>query len=308
MMQCARLSLPPTAAPTRPRTGALLVLGGAVLWGTTGTAQALGPEASTPLVIGALRLLVGGAGLVALAAVRDALRPLRHAAVLPLLVGTAAVAAYQVTFFAGVDAAGVALGTVVGIGSAPVWTGLLDWATSRIRPTGRWAAATALAVAGVVLLLGAGRADGGEADPRGILLALGAGLSYAVYTVAAKRALDAGGTSDGVMAAIFGGGAVLLAPLLATAELGWVASGAGIATVLWLGLGATTLAYVLFGRGLARVPAPTAATLTLAEPLTAAVLGVALLAERPAPVGWAGAGLVLAGLAVLTVRPPSRPR
>jgi DME family drug/metabolite transporter len=37
-------------------------------------------------------------------------------------------------------------------------------------------------------------------------------------------------------------------------------------------------------------------TLTLAEPLTAAVLGVALLDERIGALGWIGAAAVAAGL------------
>ncbi len=44
----------------------LLVLGAAVLFGTTGTAQALGPDAS-PLAVGSARIAVGAA-LLALAA------------------------------------------------------------------------------------------------------------------------------------------------------------------------------------------------------------------------------------------------
>jgi len=36
------------------------VLAAAVLFGTTGTAQALGPAGTTPVAVGAVRLLVGG--------------------------------------------------------------------------------------------------------------------------------------------------------------------------------------------------------------------------------------------------------
>jgi hypothetical protein len=60
-------------------------------------------------------------------------------------------------------------------------------------------------------------------------------------------------------------------------------------------------AYVLFSRGLALVPTSTAVTLSLAEPLTAAALGIVVLGERPSATGLLGAGLVLSGLAVLAV-------
>ena len=59
---------------------------------------------------------------------------------------------------------------------------------------------------------------------------------------------------------------------------------------------ATGLPYVLFGRGLAVLPAGPVTTLVLAEPVGAALLGVTLLGERLTLTGVAGAGLVLAGL------------
>jgi DME family drug/metabolite transporter len=71
--------------------------------------------------------------------------------------------------------------------------------------------------------------------------------------------------------------------------------------VAYLALVPTVLAYRLFAAGLAGVPAATASTLALAEPVVATVLGVALLGERLGRLGWAGAALVLAGL-VLAAR------
>ena len=76
---------------------------------------------------------------------------------------------------------------------------------------------------------------------------------------------------------------------------------------LYLGLVPTALAYVLFARGLQKLPAASVATLTLAEPLTAATLGVAVLGERPGPVAGLGALLVLSGLLVLSAQPRRRP-
>jgi DME family drug/metabolite transporter len=48
-------------------------------------------------------------------------------------------------------------------------------------------------------------------------------------------------------------------------------------------------------------------TLTLAEPLTAALLALVVLGERPAPVAWVGAALIAAGLAVAALVAPPRP-
>lgn len=275
------------------------VLAAAVLFGTTGTAQALGPDGTTPLAVGAARLLVGGLALLA---------------VLPLLghrlgeatalwrtpVGVAAgvcTAAYQVAFFAGVQRAGVALGTLITIGSGPVLAGLLARVLLGERPGRAWLAATALCVAGLALLTLDGGGSG-DVDPVGVGLALLSGLAYAAYTVLAKQLMVAGAPSAPVMAGAFGLGGLLLAPLLLVAPVAWLASPGGLGLALYLGLVTTTLAYVLFGRGLAVLPAAPVTTLVLAEPLVATTLGVGVLGERLGAAGAAGAGLVLAGLAV----------
>jgi DME family drug/metabolite transporter len=267
----------------------LLILLSALCFGTTGTAQALGPEGTDPVVVGAARVAVGGALLAALAWRGGGAWPR-----VPVLLGALGVAGYQLTFFAAVDATGVAVGTVVALGSGPVFAGLL----ARDRLTARWAAATALAVAGVALLVAAGTAA--EIDAGGIALALGAGLSYATYTVAAKRLLDHR-SPEAVMARLFGLGAILLAPVLAIEGLGEVGTPGGLALAVYLGVVPTALAYVLFARGLRHLPAGEVATLTLAEPLTATALGVVVLAERPGAVAVLGVALVLAGLAALAV-------
>ncbi|MEW5987348.1 MAG: EamA family transporter, partial [Chloroflexota bacterium] len=132
----------------------------------------------------------------------------------------------------------------------------------------------------------------------GVLLALGAGASYAVYTVASKELLD-GRSPEAVVAVVFGLGALLLSPVLFMADLDWLVSGRGLAVALHLGILTVAVAYLLFARGLAQVRVATATTLTLAEPLTAATLGVVVLGERLGAAGWLGAGLLLGGLCVL---------
>jgi DME family drug/metabolite transporter len=101
------------------------------------------------------------------------------------------------------------------------------------------------------------------------------------------------------MAIAFGGGALLLVPVLVLADMDWLTSAGGVALAGWLGVVPTALAYLLFARGLRRLPASEVATLTLAEPVTAALLGAIVLGERPGAVAAAGMLVVLAGLAVL---------
>jgi DME family drug/metabolite transporter len=283
------------------------VLLAAVLFGTTGTAQALGPDGTSPLTVGAARIAVGAAALVAIALATGALRDGRRWAPIPALAAAAGVAAYQVCFFAAVDSTGVALGTVVALGSGPAFAGLFGLLLRGDRPSRRWAAATTLAVGGAALLVLAGGAAA-EVDAAGVALALGAGASYGMYTVTSKALLEAGHAPTAVMAVEFAGGALLLAPVLVLGDTAWLAEPGGVGLALYLGVVPTAIAYVLFARGLERLPAASVATLTLAEPLTAATLGVVVLGERPGAVAALGALLVLSGLLVLAERPGARRR
>jgi drug/metabolite transporter, DME family len=280
------------------------ILLAAVLFGTTGTAQALGPGVESPLAVGAARIAAGGALLALVAVVAAAAGRLRlrtGAGPRAVLFAGACVAVYQATFFAAVADTGVAVGTVVAIGSGPAFAGLFARRFAGERLERRWAAATALACAGVALLVLGG--SGGSVSPAGVGLALIAGAGYAGYAVASKRMLDAGGAPEAVMGAVFGAGALLMLPLLAIVPAGGLATPGGLALVLYLGAVPTALAYVLFARGLERTGASETATLTLAEPLTAAALGVIALGERPGLAACAGALLVMGALAVLALRP-----
>lgn len=273
---------------------ALLVVIAAVLWGTTGTAQALGPDDIDPLLVGWIRLTIGGLGLAAVATVRRAPR----VSIAPGwgAVAVLSVAAYQLTFFGGVRLAGVALGTAVGIGSAPLWGGLVDWRLAGWRPGPRWFAASSVAIAGVVLV--AGEPGDAERPALGLTLAVGAGASYAVYAFALQQ-LARRGDADRVTATVFGRAAILLSPvLLVTDSAGDLFTGRGVVMALHLGLVATTLSYVCFTRGVRDTPVATATLLSLAEPMTAVVLGVMVVGEDLTVRAMAGVALLLVGVTV----------
>jgi drug/metabolite transporter, DME family len=287
---------PPTGTAAR---SALLVVAAAVLWGTSGTAQELGPEGISPPAVATLRSLLGGSLLVAVVLLgrdgRGLVRVVRDAPG-AALAAAVAMASFQLGYFGGIRFAGVAVGTLVAIGSAPVTAGLLDLLRGR-RPTRRWAIATVVTVVGTGLLMLPG-GSGVTVRPAGIALALLAGVSYASYAVASKHLLDAGVASSTAMAAAFIGASILLLPSLLLVEVSWVASPRGAAVLLWLAVMTIALGYVLFARGLVGLSAATATTLTLAEPLTAMLLGVLLLSERLSAVAWSGAALVAVGLAL----------
>ncbi len=280
----------------------ILIILGAMLWGTTGTAQAFAPPNADPRSVGAVRLAIGGLALLAITLARGfSLREVKWP-LLPTLIAGISMAAYNLFFFAGVAKAGVAIGTIVTIGSSPILAGLLGWILRKERPERRWYPATILAISGGILLILPGKTF--NVDSLGIILALLSGLSYAVFSIASKSLLE-NTPPITAMAIVFLLGAIFLSPLLFSADLRWLAELRGWMAALHLGLFATALAYILFARGLVSVPVAKAVTLTLAEPLTAGMLGILLLGERLTGTATLGLLLIAAGLVVLTSRKTS---
>ncbi|MDD2898768.1 MAG: DMT family transporter [Desulfuromonadaceae bacterium] len=283
---------------TRIPHGVLLILLAAILWGTTGTSQALAPSGAHPLTIGALRLAVGGGCLLLLALLRGQITRdcFKHPGI--TLLAAFLVAVYQLSFFKAVAVTGVAIGTMVAIGSGPLFAGLLARLFHAERPDRRWLVATTVAVAGLLVLFVPAPGSRVQVKTAGVLLAVTAGASYAGYTLAIKRLLP-GNSSDAVIAVVFTLGGILLSPFLFHSDLSWSVTPGGLVVILHLGLVATALSYLLYARGLRSVPSVHAVTLSLAEPLTAATLGIIVLREKLTITASIGIGLVLAGLVVL---------
>lgn len=313
------LQQPPRQARAHSRavSGALLVLAASVLWGTTGTAATFAPDAG-PLAIGAVAMGVGG-----LLQALTALRPMGRARLQLqgqwklVLLGAMAVAVYPLAFYSSMHLAGVAVGTVVSIGSAPLASALIERALDRHRLSVRWGGAALLGLSGTALLCFAAAQSGGHSaagagDPggggtlAGIGLGLAAGLTYALYSWAAHRIIGGGVPARAAMGAMFGAGGLLLMPVLLATGAPLLASWSNAAVGAYMALVPMFAGYVLFGLGLARVRSSTATTLSLAEPVVAAVLAVLVVGERLPLQGWGGILLVIASLAVLTI--PGRRR
>lgn len=294
-----------------PGGGVAAVLAAAVLWGTTGTAAEFAPDVG-PLAIGAAALGIGGMlqALIALGPLRRERTALRARPRL-LLLGAAGVVVYPLAFYSAMHLAGVAVGTVVSLGAAPIASGLLERIVQGRRLSGPWLVSTALGIAGAAVLCLAMLDDApGELLPTaaGVGLGLVAGAAYALYSWVAHRLMADGIGRAAVMGAVFGlGGAGLLPALLVTgAPL--LASAQSFAVGAYMALVPMFLGYLLFGVGLTRITASSATTLTLVEPAVAALLAVMVVGERLPVLGWIGLAGVGASLVLLALAPATRPR
>ena len=121
------------------------VLIAAILWGATGTAATYAPGLS-PLAVGAVAMGIGGllqALIAATTIIRQRRLIARHWPF--LLTGALAVAVYPLAFYTSMRYAGVTVGTVISIGSAPLLSALIETRLDGLRLTKQWAIGALLA-------------------------------------------------------------------------------------------------------------------------------------------------------------------
>jgi probable blue pigment (indigoidine) exporter len=259
-----------------------------VIWGTTYlvTTQSLPP--GSPMLTATIRALPAGLALVAITRRLPSGAWWWRAAVLGTLnIGVffalLFIAAYRLP--GGVAAVLGAVGPLLTIGLSAV---LL-----RARPAARAVAAGMAGVLGVGLVVL--RPDTGY-DPIGIAAGLLGAVSMVFGTVLTKR----WGRPDGVGALAFTGwqltaGGLLLAPAaLLVGGLPAQLTMTNIAGYGYLSIVGTALAYWLWFRGVAALPASSVAFLGLLSPVTAAALGWAVLAQALTPIQLLG-GLIALG-------------
>ena len=293
--------------------GIVAVFIAAVLWGTTGTAATFAPQVSA-VAIGAVAMGVGGLlqALLAAGQIHQNVARLRVQWKY-LVMGAIAVAIYPLVFYASMRLAGVTIGTVVSIGSAPLLSALIEYYLDGLRLTRRWMLGAALGLAGVMLLSladGSGHLGTGS-NPHvlpGVLLGLVAGLTYALYSWTARRLMQHNIAPRAAMGATFGLGGIILIPVLLATGAPLLASWGNASVGLYMALVPMFLGYLCYGHGLARIPASTATTITLSEPVVAACLAVVVVGEQLPATGWLGIALILTCLVCISLPVKAIPR
>ena len=278
--------------------GPLLVILGSLCFSTTGTAQALAPDGATPLVIGAIRLWVGGLAMIAWCLLARQIPSVKGWPAGRTILSALGILVYQLTFFMAVWRTGVAVGTVVAIGTTPIAGGILGVIFLKEKPAKIWYPATLVAIAGLCFL---SLTDNIKADPVGLLLALTAGFSYGIYSVFSKSLVKDRNPGQ-VMTVLFIIGAVLITPVFFIYPTAWIASGAGVMVSLHLGIVTTALAYTLYLGGLKLTPVSAGVTLSLFEPFAAACWGIFLLHEPVSAQHVLGIILLFSSTVLLAVK------
>lgn len=293
-------------------TGIFAVIFASIIWGTTGTAATFAPEVS-PLGIASVAIGIGGL-LQALLALTD-IRKHKQALIASrklLLFGALNVAIYPLAFYSSMKLAGVAIGTVISIGVAPIAAALIERIVEKKSISPKWMLSIVIGLLGVLLLATAkskGNVTGQSAWEHilGVVLGVVSAVTYTLYAWVAHKIIHRGVPSRAVMGSMFGIGASLLIPVLFLTGAPLLNSATNISVGLYMAIIPMFLGYILFGIGLSSIPVSLATTITLLEPVVAAILAVTIVGEQLSAVGWIGIAMISICLLIATLGKSTTP-
>jgi probable blue pigment (indigoidine) exporter len=264
-----------------------------ITWGMTYVTVTEMLPAGRPLLVAATRVLPAGLVLLLVGSRSSSWFPRRNEW---LRIGTLAVFNFALFFPLLVVAVyRLAGGVAAAVGGLqPLLVALMTWAISGRRPAAR------NVVVGCVAAIGVGMVvirPGAAFDSVGVIAAIGANVSFSIGVVLTKHFPP---TSNRI--ASTGWQLVLSAAVLAPVALvneGAVPplTGRNLIGFAYLSIVGTALAFVLWFRGVRRLPTAAPPLLGLAAPITGATLGWIVLDQSLSPVQLAGFALTIAAIA-----------
>ncbi|WP_078323530.1 EamA family transporter [Mycobacteroides salmoniphilum] len=290
------------------RAGVILALASAATFGFSGPfAKSLMAAGWSLTAVVTARLATGAAVMVVAACIAAPgwfSEARRHAKVV-VLYGIIPVAGAQFCYFGAVRHMSVGVAMLLEFLS-PILVIAWIWLSTRQRPHARVLAGAALALVGMLLVLNI--FSGSRVEPVGVLWGLGAAICAAYYFISSHRA---GGKAEGLQPitlttsgllvgtiAVGGFGLTGIMPMTFSTQAvqvaGWHAP--VYVPILILGVVTTAIAYLTGIAAIARLKPSYASLIALTEVLCAVIAGWVLLGETIAPIQYAGAAVILAGL------------
>jgi drug/metabolite transporter (DMT)-like permease len=310
----AATQLDQTSSVDHFRLGLLLAIGSALAFGVSGPLGKSLMEAGWTPTAAVTARLAGGA--VAMAVFATVMRPgwvreaLRHSKTV-VAYGIIPIAGAQLCYYNAVSHLSVGVALLLEY-TAPLLVVGWVWTTTRRRPSNLVLGGVALAIVGIMLVLGVLQTGGFAAahiNVIGVVWGLTAAICAACYFLMSDKVADGSGLHPITLAAAgLVVGAVTVALLGATGVMpmtftandaviaGWTTS--WLVPAILLALIPTAIAYTLGIMGIARLRPRFASLVGLAEVLFAVIAAWALLGEAISLTQAVGGAVVLVGLAL----------
>jgi drug/metabolite transporter (DMT)-like permease len=282
----------------------LLVLAAASLWGTLALfARVLGGAGISASEMTSVRAAGAAVGLGLWLLRRPARLRIRPRD-LPffLAYGVIGLTLFHYLYFAALEHTSIAVAVAL-LYTAPAFVLLASRVLFGERIDGARLGALGLVLAGIFLVTGALRllaTDQATISGAALLFGLGSGLSYGLYTIFGKHALDRYDPYQTVFYSFLFGALVLA--LVAPPWVPFREHPEATVPLLLLGIVPTIAPYLLYILGLRHLPPSTASILASVEPVVATLLGFVWLGEAMGVDQMAGIALIIAAALVLAAR------
>jgi drug/metabolite transporter (DMT)-like permease len=292
-------SSPPSRATDPGTDVGLLIL--TLIWGINFAVIKGAMEVIPPMAFNALRFPIASLTVYLVLRARGPLTlPRREDLAWLLLLGVGGNGIYQIFFIHGLDKTSAGNSALL-LATVPVWTALLSslLGEGALHRRVKWG--IAITFAGILLIVGGGDnvVSFGGPTQLGDALALGSALLWSLYTVGSQRMIRRYG-SVAVTAWTLWLTTVFLIPLgipeLATLDFGAIPAMSGWGAVVFAGVLALGLSYLLWYRGVQRLGSARTAAYSNLVPVVALLTAWAVLGEVPAPLQAVGALIVLVGI------------
>lgn len=283
----------------------LLVIAAGMLWGTMGIfVRSLNAMGLNAMQIVEVRCIIAALLLIPFIYIKDkSLLIISKKNILPLA-GSAvfSIIFFNFCYFSAIELMDMAVAAIL-LYTAPIFVSVMSVVFFKEKLTVHSIVALAMAFLGCVLVSGI-VGNSVKLPLEGLLLGLGAGFGYALYSIFSRVSLNQGLNSMTITVYTFLFAAVAGIVFTDFGKIG-VAFGQygaklGAFAVLYTVV-TTILPYLLYTTGLQYVKTGTASVFASIEPVVAAVLGFVVFQERPSIMGLLGIILVLAALVYLNI-------
>ena len=284
---------------TKGKKAAVPVIAAAMLWGTYGSfLTAITARGMNANVVNFLRFASTSLPILAYLLIKDraALRVKRKDLWLFAANGLASILFFTACYAAAIRETKIATAAAL-LYTAPAIVLLLSALLFSEKLTPRKIVCVLLSVLGCALVSGLG-SGGAALNLRGLLLGLGAGLGYALYSIFSRQIQQKGySTYTNVCWTFLIAAAAYLAIALGDGTAAQIVGlpGAALLSVV-CGLFTGLLAYLLYTAGLRELEPSRAAQLATIEPVFAALLGAVLFSQRLSLPELLGVALVVAAV------------
>jgi drug/metabolite transporter (DMT)-like permease len=206
-----------------------------------------------------------------------------------------------------IEAVGAGLATVLG-NTQVVFVAILAWAALGERPESRSLVAIPVVFLGVTLISGViGSGAYGDDPALGVVFGVLTGIAYALFILILRHGSSDERSPAGPLFDATASAAVFSAiGGIAVGDIDWVPGLESQAWLVLLALSSQVLGWLLISVSLPRLPAVLTSIVLMLQPVSTVFLGAVLLSEAPSAVQLLGVAIVIAGVAVATLRPRER--